>query len=180
MMKLNKIDAAFLAEWHRRAKLAEVEAHRILSKHEQSVSRVIILEELLYKLEGLPIDVQDYFKESVICLERNLLRAAVVLSWAGFLHVLVENMYTNHEAALRNARPNWQFNDLTELKENYVEYQLIETARKIGLINKAEMKVLQGQLAERNRCAHPTLYKPSLNSALGFVDSMLRQTLKFL
>jgi hypothetical protein len=39
---------------------------------------------------------------------------------------------------------------------------------------------LQGQLSTRNQCAHPTLYKPSLNSAIGYVDEMIRQTIEYL
>ena len=173
-------DPDFLSEWYQRAILAEKAAHRILSVHEQSKSRVIILEDLLEKLQGLPIDVRDYFGEAVLCIERNLLRAAVVLSWAGFSHVLVEYTYTHYETELRKAMPNWKFNDLADLKERYVEHQLLEAARKVKAIGKAELKVYQGQLAERNRCAHPTLYKPSLNGALGYVDSMLRQTIRYL
>lgn len=176
----NEVDLALLHEWLNRVNTAKNEAHKILAFHEQSLSRVVILEDLLKKLDGLPVDVQDYFREAITCLEQNLLRASIVLSWSGFFHVLVEDMYSNHEIILRNSYPKWKFNDLAELKENYIEFQLLEAARFINLINKAELRVYQGQLAERNRCAHPTLYRPSLNSALGYVDSTLRQTIKII
>ena len=176
----NDNDIQLVSTWLNRAITARDEAHKILSVHEQAVSRIVILEDLLQKLKGLPIDVQDYFREATTCLEQNLLRSAVVVSWSGFFHVFAEKMYVQHELALRQARPKWQFKDLGELKENYVEYQILEAARIISLISKAELRVYQGQLAERNRCAHPTLYRPSLNSALGFVDNMLRQTIQHL
>jgi len=169
-----------IKEWLHRALLAKRAAHQALAVHEQASSRVIILEDLLKNLSGLPLDIQDYFREAVACVEGNLLRAAVVLSWAGFMHVLIEYVYTKYKAQIRQVRPNWQFKDLSELKEKYVEYQLLETAQKVRAISKTELKVYQGQLAERNRCAHPTLYKPSLNSALGYVDTMLRQTFKYI
>lgn len=174
------LDFNILKEWQTRANLATREAHRILAKHEQSSSRVVILEDLLKKLEGLPVDVQDYFKEATSCLQNNLLRAAIVLSWAGFFHVLAESSYLTQEASLRQARPKWQFKDLIEMKENYAESQILDVLRVVKIISKAELRVYQGQLAVRNQCAHPTLYRPSLNSALGYVDDMIRQAARYL
>ena len=173
-------DIALISEWLSRAVAARNKAHKILSFHEHSMSRVVILEDLLSQLDGLPIDVQDYFREATSCLEQNLLRASVVLSWAGFFHVFSEGLLLHHEQKLRVARPKWKFRDLVELKETYVEFQILEAARAVRMIKKTELRVYQGQLAERNRCAHPTLYRPSLNSALGFVDNMLLQTIKYL
>ena len=180
MMMQNEQDIKLLSKWLSRVNTAKNEAHKILSFHEQSLSRVIILEDLLKKLNGLPVDVQDYFREATTCLEQNLLRAAIVLSWSGFFHVFIEDIYINHEADLRHARPKWAFTDLPELKENFVEFQLLEAAKAIKVIGKAELRVYQGQLSERNLCAHPTLYRPSLNSALGYVDNMLRQTIQII
>lgn len=168
-------------EWLRRAGVAKYEAHRILATHEGSTtSRIILLEDLMKALSGLPVDVEDYFKESIICLESNLLRAAVVLSWSGFFHVLAEKLFNDHEAALRSSRAKWKFSNLTELKENYSEFAILEACKEVKLINKAKLREYQGQLSKRNQCAHPTLFKPSPNSAIGFVDEMLRQAKTYL
>jgi hypothetical protein len=169
-----------LVEWQRRASKAEREAHRILAGHERSVSRVILLEDLLQKLEVLPVDIQDYFREATKCLEQGLLRAAVVLSWAGFFYVLLERNYVKHKAKIRAARPKWSFSDLAELRASYPESQILDALRAAKLISRAEIRVYQGQLSVRNQCAHPTLFRPSLNSTLGFVDDMLHQTIQCL
>jgi len=172
------MDIAQIKEWEKRANSARKAAYQILSKHESSVSRVIELEEIIKKLSGLPVDIQDYFFEASKCISHNLLRAAVVLSWAGFFGVLCESLYRKGQAKIRHARPRWIFSNLEELKENYPESQILDTFKDSKLIRKSKLKVYQGQLATRNQCAHPTLYKPSLNSTLGYFDDMVRQTIE--
>ena len=170
-----------VSDWVRKAGKAQKEAHKILSTHEGAISsRVVILEELLTRLSKLPVDVQDYFKEATVCLENNLHRAAVVLAWAGFFHVLSEKLYSGHLTALKSARPKWVFSSLEELKEGFTESAILDAAKEVGLIGKATLREYQGQLSKRNQCAHPTLYRPSVNSALGYVDDMIRQTIKYL
>jgi hypothetical protein len=167
-------------DWQIRAILATREAHKLLSVHESSKSRVIILENLLERLSGIPIDIQDYFIEAVSCLENNLLRAAIVLSWAGFFHILSQALYSNYEAIIRSKRQKWIFNDFVELKEKYAEAQIMDVAKEVGSISNATLKIYHGQLSTRNQCAHPTLYRPSINSAIGYVDDMIRQSIKYL
>ena len=166
--------------WARKAKEAEKEAHQILSKYESSSSRVIVLKDLLKKLDALPLDIKNYFSEALECLERGLLRAASVMSWAGFFQVFSEKLYATHEADIRSVRSKWKFKDLTELKENYAESQILDVAKEVKFINKALLRVLQGHLATRNQCAHPTLYKPSLNSCVGYVDEMVNKTIQYM
>ena len=170
----------FIRSWHDRAVKATRAAHNVLAAHESSASRVVILEDLLKRLTALPSDVQDYFREATICLSNNLRRAAIVLSWAGFFHVLAQHMYLNNLPALRKDKPKWKFKTLEDLKESYVEHQILEAARSIGTITKSKLRIYQGQLSKRNQCAHPTIYNPSLNSALGFVDDMIRQTVEYI
>lgn len=166
--------------WIRKIKNAEMDAHLALAKHETSKSRVILMEDLSKQLSGAPIDVIEYFQESISCLEREFFRASIVMSWAGHFDVFVESLLTLHDSDLRSYRPKWKFSSTQELKEKFVEAQVIEAASSIGFISKGERRIVDGQLSTRNKCAHPTLYKPSLNSAIGYVDLMIRQTLRYL
>lgn len=138
------------------------------------------LEDLLEELRGLPVDVRSYFEEATTCLRYGLLRAAVVIGWAGFISVLLEQLFVAYEADIRRVRKKWKFTTLGDLKESYTESALLDVAKVVGLIDKAELRTYQGQLGRRNQCAHPTLYVPSLNSALGFVDDMIRQAKRFI
>jgi len=155
------------------ARRAEADAHRILAVHEASPSRVVLLEELPKQLSGLPVDVESYFMESIRCLELGCVRAGVVTAWCGFFEIFAVAMYRLHEADIRSKRPRWRFSDLTELKESVAEAQILDVSKEVAFIKKARLRVLQGHLATRNQCAHPTLYQPSLNQGIGYVDEVI-------
>ena len=70
-------------DWLVRTRTAQRAAHAVLATHEQSASRVILLEDLIRRLVVAPVDVQDYFREAVTCLEQGLNRSGVVLAWKG-------------------------------------------------------------------------------------------------
>lgn len=166
--------------WVTKARKAERAGHAALSIHESSASRIVLLEDLVKKLSGAPVDVQQYFKESIRCLENGLFKAGVVFSWAGHFHVFSEYLYANHESDIRTLRQRRVFKDLTELKEQYSESQILDAGKEVKFINRAQLRVLQGQLSQRNQCAHPTMYQPSLNSSVGYVDEMVSQSLSYM
>jgi hypothetical protein len=179
-MTQNDQTVLLINKWTSKALAASRKAHKILAVHESSSSRVVIMEDLLKTLASLPVDIQDYFKEAVNCLEQDWRRASIVLVWAGFFSVMTEKLYGKGESNIRFARPKWKFSDLTELLESYPESQIIDAYQAAKLIKPRDSKLYQGQLTKRNQCAHPTLFKPSLNVAIGYVDEMLRQTIEYL
>jgi hypothetical protein len=165
--------------WQRRTAGFVVDAHKLFARYEGSATRVIELRQLAKRLQGLPVDVESYFREAVDCLEHGFHRSATVMSWAGFFSVFMDAMYAKHEADIRSARNKWTFTDVTELKESQPESALIEVAKVVGFIKQAERRKYDGQLSTRNQCAHPTLYKPTPNEAIGFVDLMVSQTTRY-
>ncbi|HWJ87795.1 MAG TPA: hypothetical protein VNS12_06975 [Pelagibacterium sp.] len=169
-----------LEDWTARASKARRSAHWALAKHESAASRVVLLEDLTKSLSGTPVDVQDYFSEAISCLESELYRSGIVLAWAGHFHVFSEVCYQKHEADIRAARPKWTFKDLGELKEAIAESHFLIVAKDVKFTTKAQLRILDGQLSQRNQCAHPTLYRPSMNAAIGYVDELIRQTLSYL
>ena len=169
-----------IRRWAETARRAEREAHLLLSAHEKSASRVVLLEDLVKLLSGTPIDVQGYFREAVGCLEQGSFRAAIVMSWAGHFHVYVESLLAKHENDIRQMRKKWNFTDASELKESYPEAQILSAGKEVGFTSNAQLRILDGQLATRNQCAHPTFYKPSLNRSIGYVDEMVQQTFRYL
>jgi hypothetical protein len=160
-------------DWYNRALTASKAAHQILAGHEASKSRVVLLKPLVTQLSGTPVDVQDYFREAIRCLEVGCNRAAIVFVWSGFIELFLSCLYAIHESDIRAKRPKWKFRDLTELKEFAAESQLLDVAKDVSFINKANLRILQGNLATRNQCAHPTLYSPSLNFAIGYVNELI-------
>ena len=153
----------------------EREAHRILSVHETAPSRIILLEDTYKSLGRLSLHQDELLRQALRCIENELYRAAHVMAWAGFMDFLEEKIASDGLVKLRGLRPSWKASSTEELRENVVEFQLIDAARDLGLLGKTEAKALQGLLSKRNECAHPSPYFPSLNEALGYVSELLNR-----
>lgn len=169
-MELNEL----VKLWQRKAASAAEAAHSVLANEgNAAASRIVRLDATLDSLQGLPVDVQGYFKEGVKCLEYGLRKAAIVYSWSGFFHLLAEHLVANYETALRAERPNWTFSDASDLKESENESNILVAAAKVRMLNRATRREYDGMLSTRNRCAHPTLYDPPKDFAIGYVDRLL-------
>ncbi|HEY2943427.1 MAG TPA: hypothetical protein VGN09_13420 [Vicinamibacteria bacterium] len=152
-------------------------AHDLIAKHETSkASRVITLSQTRDKLQGLSLRQESLFEDSLLCIQQGLYRAAHVMAWAGFMDFLEEKLVSDGLAAVHTAYPRWKaFKSVEALRENIVEYQLLDAAQKVGLTTKTPTKALHGLLAKRNECAHPSGYEPGLNEALGYVSELLER-----
>ncbi len=115
-----------------------------------------------------------------MCIEHELYRLAIVTAWTGYFHTFSETLFSRHEKDIRVARDKWEFRDLAELKENHPESQLLDVAKEVRFINKSNLKVLQGQLSQRNQCAHPTAYRPTMNIAIGYIEELIQRTRSYI
>ncbi len=153
----------------------EQEAHSILSAHEASTSRIVLLDDSYRQLGSLSLRQDELFRQALRCLEGKLFRAAHVMAWAGFADYLEDKIASDGLSKLNSARPSWRAKSVEDLRERFPEYQLIEACRDIGLCTKTEVKALLGLLNKRNECAHPSDYFPELNESLGFISELLRR-----
>lgn len=153
----------------------EREAHGILAVHEAAPSRLVLLEGTYKKLAILTLRQDDLLRQALRCIENELYRAAHVMAWAAFMDFLEEKIASDGLLKLRALRPNWKASSVEELRDNIVEYQLLEAARDLSLCGKTETKALQGLLSKRNECAHPSNYFPSMNETLGYVTEVLNR-----
>lgn len=170
-----------LAEgWIQRARNAQREANKVLADSGHAKPRIFFLEEVRSKLNGAPIDIQMYFEESLICLKNDLNRPAIVVAWAGYFDVFCQALYDARGVDVRKVRTKWSFSDASELKEAAPEAQIIDVAKDVGFIRNPKRRMMDGWLSQRNQCAHPTVYRPTANTAIGFVDSMIEETLDYL
>lgn len=167
-------------DWIQRARNAQREANKVLADSGHSKPRIFFLEEVRSKLNGAPIDIQMYFEESLICLRNDLNRPAIVVAWAGYFDVFCQALYDSKEADVRTIRTKWTFADASEFKEAAPEAQIIDVAKDVGFIRNPQRRMMDGWLSQRNQCAHPTVYRPSPNTAIGFVDSMIQGTLEYI
>lgn len=151
------------------------EAHRILARHEATVSRVITVEDTYRTLTGLSLHQDQLFRESLKCVENWLFRAAHVMAWAGFMDYLEDKMISEYSADIQVARPKWSVSSKEDLREQATEHQLIIVCREVKLFSKNERNAFMGLLNTRNECAHPSSYSPTLNETLGFISQLLNR-----
>lgn len=164
-----------LRQYLKQALTFEREAHTILAIHESAPSRLILLEDTYKKLGILSIRQDELFRQALRCIENELFRAAHVMAWAGFMDFVEGKIASDGLIKLRAIRPNWKTGNIEELRENAVEYQLIEAVRDLGLCSRTEMKGMHGLLNKRNECAHPSDYFPLLNESLGYISEILQR-----
>ena len=151
------------------------DAHRILSAHETSPSRIVNPENTFNQLSGLSINQEDLFKQSMRCIESKLYRAAHVMSRAAFMDFLESLLDSDGMQKLKSIKTNWSYSTIEELRENIPDFQIIEAARNVGLCTKNQVKALHGLLNKPNECAHPSEYYPDLNHLLGYISELLQR-----
>lgn len=157
----------------------EEEAHIILGKHENAkASRVILLRQTYDQLQHLSTKQNELLTQAIQCVECELYRSAIVMSWAGLIDVVEEFAVANINS-IKVCREKWKVESIHDLREGYPEAQLIDAMKDAKLITKGEWKALHGLLSRRNECAHPSDYSPGLNEALGFISEILNRLERF-
>lgn len=157
----------------------EREAHTVLSAHESSPSRVVVLEDTYKDLGALTLRQDDLMRQALRCAENQLYRAAHVMAWAAFMDFLEEKLQSDGLVKVRSIRPSWKGADMTEMREYVPERQLVEVCQHLGLATKNQTQALVSLLNRRNECAHPSSYYPGLNETLGYISELL-QRVKYL
>jgi hypothetical protein len=150
----------------------EAETRVVLAGHEAAAARVITLEQSYGKLTSLSLDQDELFREAFRAVESDLFRAAHVLAWAGFIDWLHNYLLPDNQGALATVQPKWPLASPEDLRDQ-ADFQVIEAAKRAGVIGKTQMKALHGLLNRRNECAHPSGHFPDLNQTLGYISELL-------
>lgn len=150
-------------------------SYAVLEQHEASEARVIELSETFKRLSGLHVDVAEYYEESLKSLQVGCYRASIVFAWAGFIYMLTEKMVTGYQAELKAQYSAWNTSTVQDLFNSAPEYQILDAAKKVKLIDHQKMTIYKGWLTTRNQYAHPTLHKPRRNVAIGIVDALISE-----
>jgi len=151
------------------------EAHALLSKHEASASRVVVLSDTYDHLAKFSLAQDELFREALHCAEHGLYRPAHVMAWAGFMDFIHHKVFEDGGTKLSQNYPKWQAATPEELREEVTDYQVVEACRKVGLCSKTEMKAVHALLNKRNECAHPSTFFPGINETLGFISEVLQR-----
>ena len=150
-----------------------VEAQSLFAQDEGSVHRVITINAAYQKLSGLSVKQDDMLRQALRCVEVGAYRAAHVMAWAAIIDRLQERMEKDAFQKLNAAMPRWAVHDITDLRERFTEFAIVDAGKAAGFLSKSQCKALHGLLTRRNECAHPSDYYPDLNQALGFVSEVI-------
>jgi hypothetical protein len=121
--------------------------------------------------------VKEYVEESIKCLGVGALRAAVVFLWTGAIRVLQEKAIAMGISALNaavlkhdpKARNVGKVEDFAYIKDAVTLLALQE----LGILDKGEKATLEEALNLRNRCGHPTKYRPGEKKASSFIEDVM-------
>ncbi len=129
-----------------------------------------------------PSAYRDYLSESVACYEGGQYRAAILTTWAAtvqHLYIVVEGhsggvpefekANKQRFGSARSYRRIRRVNDFLYLRES----DFLQLGEDAGLYNRNARKLLTERLDLRNRCAHPTRYKPGREETVVFIESLL-------
>lgn len=129
-----------------------------------------------------PSDYRDYLEEAVRCYEGGMYRAAVLMVWSACIQHLL-SVVQDHRGGIRAVekanfarfgtstayRKVRKTDDLLYLKES----ALILIAEDAGMLNRNARALLDEKLTLRNRCGHPTRYKPGREETVIFIESLV-------
>jgi len=121
---------------------------------------------------------RDFVVEAIKCLRADALRPAVVFIWAGAIRTLEERVereglldQVSDAITRRGSRiPRLKRVDDFELVRDRTE---LEAFREVSLIDKGQFGVLVESLDLRNRCGHPTSYRPGPKRVEAFIEDVV-------
>jgi hypothetical protein len=121
--------------------------------------------------------VRGYIEEAVKCLGVDALRAAVVFLWTGAARTLQDKALGHGvkplNAALQKhdakARTVTKLDDFAYIKDK----TLLLACGELGVLDKGERSTMEDALNLRNRCGHPTKYKPGSAKAASFIEDVV-------
>jgi hypothetical protein len=121
--------------------------------------------------------VRAYVDEAILCLNVGALRAAVVFLWSGAMRTLheaawVKGSRTVNDAIKRQdpkAREVKKVEDFAYIKDR----KFLDATPDMGLLDKGQKDTLVEALDLRNRCGHPTKYKPGPAKVRSFIEDVL-------
>ncbi len=121
--------------------------------------------------------VRGFLEEALRCLQVDSLRACVVFAWAGAIRTIHERLITKGGAAVTaalqrhdsKARAIITIDDFAFSKETHH----LQVAQDLQILDKGQKTTLGEALDLRNRCGHPSKYKPGVKKVSSFLEDVI-------
>ncbi|MFZ5615936.1 MAG: hypothetical protein ACOZAA_01250 [Pseudomonadota bacterium] len=121
-------------------------------------------------------DIRQYLEEALKCLQVGAIRACIVFVWTAAIRTIQASMLTNGAAAVTTViqRHDPKAKAISTLDDfAYVkDATTLLAAKDLGFFDKNEKDTLTEALNLRNRCGHPSKYRPGLKKSSAFVEDI--------
>jgi hypothetical protein len=122
-------------------------------------------------------DTRAFVEEAVKCYEAELYRSAVVMSWLAAIHVLQNEIVTNHlssfNAEAKRIDAKWKIAKNADDIGKMGEADFLERISYISVIGKNRKEELLKCLKTRNGCGHPNTLKIGPNAVASHIEILL-------
>lgn len=148
----------------------------LLPKSKTSMKNVAYtLQSYLAKIQD--IDTKNFLEEAINCLEYDLYRASVVLSWVGAISLLydyvVKNKLVEFNAEALRRDVKWKNaktkDDLTKIKES----DFLDMMATLSILGKNVKEQLKKSLDLRNACGHPNSLKIGKHTVEAHLETLI-------
>lgn len=126
------------------------------------------------------VNVREYLGEAIACFESGLHRSAIVMTWCVVYGLFRAWIFKNHLTQLNAAMAGWKVPfKLSKLDDfqDLLEGNVIELAKKIGVITREQQKTLKHLLDQRNSYAHPSAKPITPSIAEAYIDTVLSEVI---
>ena len=121
-------------------------------------------------------EARAYLEEALKCLQVGALRASVVFLWTGAIRVVQQNALSvgiprlnlfllKHDPKSRHVS---KIEDFAYVKDKTA----LLAVQDLGLLDKGQRDTLEEALNLRNRCGHPTKYRPGVKKVSSFIEDV--------
>jgi hypothetical protein len=121
--------------------------------------------------------VKSFVEESILCLEVGALRASVVFLWSAAIRTLQELALLKHKATITQAlqKHDQKCQQVTSMDgfSRVKDSIALLGFRELGMLDKGQYATLKEALDLRNRCGHPTSYKPGPQKVSAFIEDIV-------
>lgn len=136
---------------------------------------IVSIERMLLKVSDP--NVKDFILEGIQCIKSGVYRAAVIFIWSAVMNTIYHKCLTQDKNDLNNAIKKYyrdapfvnSIEDFAYIKDRVI----LEVTAEISIYDKNTKNVLIECLDLRNKCGHPSIYKPKPIKVAAFLEDVV-------
>ena len=136
---------------------------------------IVSIERMLLKISDP--NIKDYILEGIQCIKAGVFRAAVIFIWSAAMNSIYQKCLKENKSELNKAIKKYyrdaptinSIEDFAYIKDRVV----LEATSELSIFDKNTKNVLKECLDLRNKCGHPSIYKPKPIRVAAFLEDVV-------